>query len=530
MARSYSPLPSDEIAAAVFAVLSKANDWEKLWWISIGLVNDALELDWKSFVNDESEHAKQYCGDADTPPKCKPKPGHAIPPCAPENISRQCSFRKALNKLEKATMHPKSHSQGRISIILWNEFKEAPYISIHKADYPWLIAKSGIKRNLQNRANPLLRRSDPSNYEKIAEPCMVSEAGKCSAALIPLLQHRAQGDNAYVGAIIVCASAECGVWSHLPHVRAVATSLLETRRHLRAVVSKKDKDLADLLLDELVDDLDVGQNLFAGKCEDSDCPKHKQLGKNDDKRKRHDYECRLLRKKNFFIGENRKPIFDSSDASLKLQKSLFSFGKIRPSGGRGAVCEKIKQLNLSDAEADSHATTLSSVAKLFTGAFGVRLSVPAKARNLQMVWPIKPGILILVGLYDVFRQLRGKKGNDGSVVKATITENPTKNCRTVKFAFALRGKVGATRLKKRLEAATPIGETTTVIRELCDARPTRPLIPMSQWEHDIIQTLNAPAPETIRWNVDLNLTPPRLFIEWDCPQFKKEDITSTLSS
>jgi len=525
MARIYSPSPSDEIYAAIYAVLSKREDCDRLWWISVGLVNDALELDWNWYVNHESLHAKSFCGDETKglPLKCKPKAGRTIPPCVLENISQACSFRKALAKLDKATMHPESHSQGRISIILWNEFKEYPYISLHQTAYPWLVAKSRIMRSLRGRKKPLLRRDDPSHYQELARACMVSEFGKCSAALVPLLQHRSQGDNAYVGAIIVCASTDCSIWSDLPHIRAVATSLLETRRHLRALVSKKDKDLADLLLDELVDDLDVNQNLFAGKCVDPHCPKHRKLQSNDDKRKRHDHECRLLRKRGFFIGANHKPIFDSSEASLKLQKSLFSFGKICVSSGRGALCEEIKK----STPTESHATTLGSVSDLFRQGFGIRFRIPKGDSHKKMVWPIKPGLLTLVGLYDVFRELNGMKRRRGDLVAATITTQNGSD--TVSFAFTLRGKKNAEELMKRLESDGP-GEKTTAIRAVRDACPTRPLLTQSRWEWDIINTLNAQAAKKIKCRVEPAQTPPKLFLEWDFPSFGHGNLLSTLST
>ena len=543
MMRTYSPSTYDEIAAAVFAVLSKTDDWKDVWWISVGLVNDALELKWQSFVNHESDHARPYCGDNNASAKCTSKRGCSAPPCVLERISKLCAFRKALRKLEDATMRPKSHSQGRISIILWNEFKEAPYISLHKTDHPWLIAKACIKRNLQQRSNPLLRKTDPSKYEKIAKPCMVSACGRCSAALIPLLQHRAQGDNAYVGAITICASAECKIWRQLPHVRAVATSLLETSRHLRAVLSRKDKDPADLLLDALTVDLDVGKNLFAGKCLDPHCPMHRKYSKDDDKRKRHDHECRLLRKRTFFVGHNGKPIFKDKEESLDLQKSLFSFGKIRVNGGRGALCEKIKQLDLSDRDADSHATTLLAVAEMFSDAFGVNIAVPVKEKEVKFVWPIKPGILVLVGLYDICRQLRGGRRGVGCAIRASIIDNSDKSCRTVQFAFALKGQRGAKSLEKRLQSSSPIGETTTTILDVCDGKPTRRLVPASQWEDDIVAQLNAPAPTTdgnqanltgenrvIRWRIITTSGQSWLIIEWNCPLFEVMNLSETLSS
>jgi hypothetical protein len=521
MARRYSPSPSDEIAAAVFAVLSKKEDWDHLWWISVGLVNDALELDWNSFVNHESVHAKSYCGDLgeNLPPKCQPKAGHNIPPCILENISQPCSFRRALKRLEKATMHPKSYSQGRISIILWNEFKEAPYISIHRAAYPWLVAKSGIKRSLKSRKPPLLSSTDPSDYETIAKTCMISDVGKCSAALIPLLQHRSQGDNAYVGAITVCATTDCGIWAHLPHVRAVATSLLETRRHLKALVSRKDKPILDILLDELVADLRGGRNLFDGVCKDTECKIHKTT------KDRHDLECRLIRRKTFYTGENRKPVFNRTLESRHFQKSLFSMGKIHDEAGRGVLSEAKKLKN--EKPAKSHITTLKSIAGFFRDALGIPLKVKNEAGQC-IVWPIRPGLFTLVGLYDVFCVLNRSRHWQRSARRIVASIKNANNKTTVSFEFTLRKNKTPAKLKAGVES-DGAGEATRTILNVLYGKPTRELIPQSVWESKIIEALNSRAKDkVVTARFELNRRIPTLYLEWKCERFKQTNTSSSV--
>jgi hypothetical protein len=512
-----TPTPAhEEIKDAFYSVLSREEDRRQVWWISVGLVNNNLGLDWHSFVNHESIHAAQFCREKTASPICTPKSNQILPPCVLDHIEIPCSFRKALSDLEEATMHTKSHSQGRISILYWEIKKEAPYISKDPMHFPWLVDKEKLLQVLLRQSKPLLDPDDPSGYERHAKLCMSSEQGECSAALIPLLQHRSLGDNAYVGAIAVCGTKQSDIWRHLPHVRAVATSLLETRRHLKAVISKKDKDLAILLMDQLLQDLDEEQNLFSGECRDPDCEHHSSRDTKAERRLRHDYECRIARRADYFIGALGKPVFENklTGDSWKLQKSLFCIGKLQAVNGIVILQEPIKDL----PPAKSHAVTLRAIAVFFRDAFGINLDIGDQVDE-RIVWPRRPGLFTLIGIYDVYRDLNpgarfdGTTGKNNPAIRVRIKEKNRKDT-TVSFSIDLTDAVGAKVLKKRIKDE-PQGSMTSNINRLRACMPTRAVIPPSREDAEIVRILNTPAYNAVLVRVDTRTKPPVLCLEWD---------------
>lgn len=516
MASTIPTSAHEEIKDAFYSVLSKEDDRKQVWWISVGLVNNALGLDWHSFVNHESIHAEQFCRANPTSPACEAKPNQVIPPCVLDRIQIPCSFRTALNDLEVATMHPRSHSQGRISIIYWEIKKEAPYISKDAMQFPWFVEREKALQELLKESKPPLDSTDPSGYEKHAKTCMSSLKAECSAALIPLLQHRALGDNAYVGAIAICATKDSDVWKHLPHIRAVATSLLETRRHLKAIISRKGMDLADLLIEQLLQDLDEEQNLFSGKCCDPDCQHHTSHYTTKQQKFRHDYECRIARKADYFVGALGKPVFYNRlcGYSWALQKSLFCFGKIQTVNAMRTLQEPIRDF----PPTRSHATSLGALAAFFRKAFGVVMDI-GKQRREKFVWPRRPGLFTLIGLYDVYLELNRDADFNGKVSSQTpaihvAVKNKNRKQNTVCFSIALKTIEGAKILAERIELE-PQGSMTSNINRVRACMPTRRVMSTSREDAEIIRILNTPAYEAVRAKVKRLKSLPVLCFEWD---------------
>jgi hypothetical protein len=456
----------DEILTALASHLMRSFG-NAIHWISVGLLGDDFRIVWKSFIFTGSQGLTEKCNLLG--------PSHCTPAAYPCNTSK-CDSRSRIETLEEKTMAEGSHSQGNISLKLWEHYKESPYIFVNPyssppdiSPFPSLKSKRELLMKLIN-AN-LLASVCEVDYGTAAKFCIPQ--GYC-AALVPLLQHRPEGGNGYFGAVVVVAKGESKVWSELAFVKSIATSLLETSRHLKALTSKLDADMPSLLIEALVSTLRVGdnnapENLFQGTCSDARCKIHGAEFK-----KRHRKECRLIRSAAQYSRDHAAPAFTDTATSISFQKSLFNTAKIEIE--RDAyVFKEPSVLHKSTPSSNEVATTLNETKVFFEKSFGISLHVDGGDDSL-FVWPYEPGVFTAIGMYDLYHALKSPsqqipQPRDPSILAKVLAVGTTG---FVYFSFALHDKICAEKLAKGV-AERGRGQITSIISNLCDGVPTRPL-------------------------------------------------------
>lgn len=241
MPQKSSNIIYDEIHSAIHALLSGHPDECKLFWTSVGLLDEDNNIEWRSHVNHGCCHAP--C--SDKKPRCKPYAPYAerVPPCLLSRIQDLCEFRKGLDELEKITMKNDSFSMGELSKRFFENDDtkgEHPYISLEEfTDLPWIASKEKVLNKLGLK--------DLSTQASLAYH---DKAGKCmpegtTAALIPLV--RMSSDHIdYIGAIVVCAIMDSSIWQHLPRIKATALSL--TSVHAKNIYKMTSDKATNLLI------------------------------------------------------------------------------------------------------------------------------------------------------------------------------------------------------------------------------------------------------------------------------------------
>jgi hypothetical protein len=513
-----------EITEVVRAVIAQDQVFAKnVWWYSVGLINDSLEIHWKSYVNYSSDHAQTFCGDGrNTEAKCQPKAGVA-PPC-PEQEGEMCEFRQHLLKLEAATMAKGAHSLGMVSLLHWEQNGESPYVSGHDTGYEWVTAREVIVKSL----NPLMPEADNTEYSLFVDKCTKStcENGHCSVALIPLVQHRFSGDLAYVGAVVICGTKEASDlarvqqshWQKLSLLKALVTPLLESARGLTGVPTLRGKMRPhDLFYEVLLADLRKDENLFQGDCpDDGSCEVHDCENPPREGRTRHNRDCRLERRNRLFSDD--KQIFCEKNA--RLAKSLFSLGDIVPSKDPASAkgCFTLGDANsLKDKKPEEkYYFSLGDLANFFIQAFEIGTKIESDDKAL-VEWPFRPGILTAVGLAQLWKRLNEEAEKENETTQLKISVESSQFSSKIRFRFSLLcSKVDL--LRKSLNGDDgSTGQCKALLENLKMGLPTRELRPPNSEVQPIIDALRAPSRKVggiLSYGIADN-TPSELEVYWD---------------
>ena len=408
-----------EILLGVAALLQERFR-KDLFWVSVGLLGDDLNIQWRSHVNEHSRY-NSFCqpsskrtASAAHRSHCKIKSAVTPPPpppCFTEFIEEPCEFRQNLFDLEKKTMHAGVQSQGNLSMILWEKTGQAPYISLEDVRVPWFRTKADVLTELG---------LDPKHdaYTAAAQKCMPSKPTPATAALVPLLR-ASSSQVGYAGAIVVCAARRSDIWYHLSRVRATATTLLETR-HLKTLSFNRARNVSTRLLNLLFETFEVVdggalKNYFHNSCEGCDIEKSRHTT--------HWRECRL-------IGKPLKALhglspFVNTDDNVALQKSLLDFGNILNFDKTNETVAIEGANPKGDLPSSNQNVSIAEVVAFVKLLWDIDIIVDESAKEKYLIWPTKPGLVTLVCLMDVYEKLNGDEKNTNGTLRIALFRSTT---------------------------------------------------------------------------------------------------------